>query len=365
LEAGHRPPDLRVAGLVKRYSPTVSVGPISFDVYPGEYLSLLGPSGCGKTTTLRCIAGFETVTKGTIHLGGDRLDTRPAHKRGVGLVFQNYALFPHLSAYENVAFGLRLARVERRELDRRVRAILELVGLSDAASRLPGQLSGGQQQRVAIARAVVMEPRVILFDEPLSNLDLKLRIQMRRELRDLQRRLGKTTIYVTHDQTEALALSDRIAVLSHGRIEQIGTPKEIYERPATGFVADFMGSANLIHGEVVGRQGERITVAVAQGVRLVADSNGVDHTGRVLVMLRPESIHIEPSHVLKEPAANQFLGAIADITYLGEDLALAVRVGEGLEFVVTAKTSFRTKALTAGQEVLLTAATSDVHILRA
>jgi spermidine/putrescine ABC transporter ATP-binding subunit len=365
LEADRRTPDLRVAGLVKRYSPSVSVGPISFDVYPGEYLSLLGPSGCGKTTTLRCIAGFETISQGTIHLGGDRLDTRSAHKRGVGLVFQNYALFPHLSVYENVAFGLRLARIERRERDRRVGAMLELVGLSDAASRLPSQLSGGQQQRVAIARAVVMEPRIILFDEPLSNLDLKLRIQMRRELRDLQRRLGKTTIYVTHDQTEALALSDRVAVLSLGRIEQIGTPKEIYERPATAFVADFIGTANLIHGEMVGHPGEQLTVAVPQGIHLVADNNGVDHTGRVLVMLRPESIHIGPLQGNVEIAANRFVGKILDVTYLGEDLALSVAVGEGLELAVTAKTSFRTKALAVGQDVVLTAATSDVHILKA
>src|SRR5262245_46907808 len=198
----------------------------------GEFFSLLGPSGCGKTTTLRCIAGFETPSAGSISLGGQRLDDRPPHRRDVGLVFQSYALFPHLTVFDNVAFGLRLRRVARAEIARRVGEILTLVDLPDLAERYPAQLSGGQQQRVAIARSLVLEPSLLLFDEPLSNLDFKLRIQMRYELRDLQRRLGKTAIYVTHDQTEALALSDRIAVLSQGKIEQIGTPSEIYDRPA-------------------------------------------------------------------------------------------------------------------------------------
>ena len=209
--------ELQVSGLVKRYSPQVAVGPISFEVMEGEFFSLLGPSGCGKTTTLRCIAGFESG-EGRITLRGKRIDHMPPHRRDVGLVFQNYALFPHLTVFDNVAFGLRLRRLSKAEIAERVGRILELVGLPDFAGRYPGQLSGGQQQRIAIARSVVLEPRLLLFDEPLSNLDFKLRIQMRYELRALQRRLGKTSIYVTHDQTEALALSDRIAVLSQGRI---------------------------------------------------------------------------------------------------------------------------------------------------
>lgn len=353
--------DLRVEGLVKRYAPQVTIGPISFEVYPGEYLSLLGPSGCGKTTTLRCIAGFERLSAGAIHLGEIRLDRQPAHKRNVGLVFQNYALFPHLTVYENVAFGLRLARVDRREIERRVGAMLELVGLSEVCRRLPAQLSGGQQQRVAIARAVVMEPRVILFDEPLSNLDLKLRLQMRRELRELQRRLGKTTIYVTHDQAEALALSDRIAVLSHGRIEQIGSPREIYERPASAFVADFIGTANLVQGETLGIAGGRLTVAVGETLQLIAEWQGPVPAGTLTLMLRPERIRIDwPG---SEAAENRFGGTLRDIVYLGEDVSLAVRLDGGIEWMVTAKSDARSRTLIPGARVNLSAEPADLHVL--
>src|SRR5580693_4452389 len=227
--------ELEVRELTKQYSPQVSVGPISFEVHEGEFFSLLGPSGCGKTTTLRCIAGFEALSEGSIRLHGERLDDRPPHRRDVGLVFQNYALFPHLTVFDNVAFGLRLRRLGKAEIGDRVSRVLQLVDLAGMATRFPAQLSGGQQQRVAIARSLVLEPRIL----------------MREELRNLQRRLGKTSIYVTHDQTEALALSDRIAVLSHGRIEQIGTPDEIYERPASAFVAEFIGSSNMLPVRIV------------------------------------------------------------------------------------------------------------------
>ena len=354
-------PELRVEGLVKRYTPQVSIGPISFEVYPGEYLSLLGPSGCGKTTTLRCIAGFETLSAGAIHLGYTRLDRVPAHKRNVGLVFQNYALFPHLNVYDNVAFGLRLARVERRELDRRVGAMLDLVGLGEVRQRLPHQLSGGQQQRVAIARAVIMEPRVILFDEPLSNLDLKLRLQMRRELRELQRRLGKTTIYVTHDQTEALALSDRIAVLSHGRIEQVGTPREIYERPATEFVANFIGTANLVKAQTLGVTDGRLSVEVGQGLRLLADWKGPVPGRSLLLMLRPERIRIGQRQ--NGPVENGFRGSLRDVTYLGEDLLLSVQVDPSLEFIVSTKSDASSRALAPGAQLDLSVAAADLHVL--
>src|SRR5437762_4676662 len=259
--------ELEVIGLTRRYSAEVTVGPISFEVRAGEFFSLLGPSGCGKTTTLRCIAGFESLDAGAIRLNGERLDDRPPHRRDVGLVFQNYALFPHLTVFDNVAFGLRLRKVDKAAIERRVGQMLDLVDLPSLGARYPAQLSGGQQQRVAIARSLVLEPSLLLFDEPLSNLDLKLRIQMRYELRLLQRRLGKTAVYVTHDQTEALALSDRIAVLSHGRIEQIGTPAEIYERPATTFVAEFIGSSNLFPARVVGYDAPGTIVEAEAGVR--------------------------------------------------------------------------------------------------
>src|SRR5882724_4744854 len=243
--------ELEIRNLVKRYTAQSVVGPLSFSVGAGEFISLLGPSGCGKTTTLRCIAGFETPTEGGIYLGGERIDQQPPNRRNIGLVFQSYALFPHLTIFENVAFGLRLRKLSAPEVKRRAGDALNLVGLSDLAERYPRQLSGGQQQRIAIARLVVLEPRILLFDEPLSNLDFKLRVVMRAELRELQRRLGKTTIYVTHDQSEALALSDRIVVMSNGRVEQIGSPRDIYERPANPFVADFIGNSNLLDAGVI------------------------------------------------------------------------------------------------------------------
>src|SRR5712671_4414074 len=279
--------ELEVRELTKRYSPLVSVGPISFEVHEGEFFSLLGPSGCGKTTTLRCIAGFEALSGGSIRVGGERLDDKPPHRRDVGLVFQNYALFPHLSVFDNVAFGLKLRRVAKAEIVERVGRILRLVDLSPLADRFPAQLSGGQQQRVAIARSLVLEPRMLMFDEPLSNLDFKLRIQMRYELRDLQRRLGKTAVYVTHDQTEALALSDRIAVLSHGRIEQIGTPAEIYERPDSAFVAEFIGSSNMLRGRIVERGDAGTIVATETGLRLCCRPEPKDEveTAEVSILL--------------------------------------------------------------------------------
>src|SRR5271163_2394114 len=267
--------ELEVIGLTRRYSPEVTVGPISFEVHAGEFFSLLGPSGCGKTTTLRCIAGFETLNAGSIRLRGERLDDKPPHRRDVGLVFQNYALFPHLSVFDNIAFGLRLRHIGKAEIAERVGRILRLVDLPEMAQRFPAQLSGGQQQRVAIARSLVLEPQILMFDEPLSNLDFKLRVQMRDELKSLQRRLGKTAIYVTHDQTEALALSDRIAVLSHGHIEQIGTPSDIYERPATSFVAEFIGSSNLFPGRVLAQNGAGALVETETGLRLTCDAEGI------------------------------------------------------------------------------------------
>jgi spermidine/putrescine ABC transporter ATP-binding subunit len=323
--------ELEVAGLTRRYSPQVTVGPISFEVRAGEFFSLLGPSGCGKTTTLRCIAGFETLNAGVIRLQGERLDDKPPHRRDVGLVFQNYALFPHLSVFDNVAFGLRLRRVAKAEISERVGRILRLVDLLPLADRFPAQLSGGQQQRVAIARSLVLEPRILMFDEPLSNLDFKLRIQMRDELKSLQRRLGKTAIYVTHDQTEALALSDRIAVLSHGHIEQIGTPEEIYERPTTSFVAEFIGNSNLLPAMVVGRREREVIVETERGLRLCSADDGDAAAGgaEVAVLIRPERIQIKAPDVGGTPGHNRCPARIVAVTYLGDDLRLDLELAAG------------------------------------
>src|SRR6267154_440191 len=359
--------ELEVCELTKRYSPKVSVGPISFEVYEGEFFSLLGPSGCGKTTTLRCIAGFEGLSQGSIKLHGERLDDKPPHRRDVGLVFQNYALFPHLTVFDNIAFGLRLRRLAKSAIADRVGRVLQLVDLAEMAARFPAQLSGGQQQRVAIARSLVLEPRILMFDEPLSNLDFKLRLQMREELRNLQRRLGKTSIYVTHDQTEALALSDRIAVLSHGRIEQIGTPGEIYERPATAFVAEFIGSSNMLRARIVGDVDSAKIVVTEAGLRLCcrAESNDMlDDGADVSVLLRPERVHIETPGGAAVPGQNRVAARIADVTYLGEDLHLSLDLVSGDLLRASLKNANSTRTWTPAQAVEIVIDAADIRLLR-
>jgi putative spermidine/putrescine transport system ATP-binding protein len=360
--------ELEVRELTKRYSPQVSVGPISFEVYEGEFFSLLGPSGCGKTTTLRCIAGFEALSGGAIKLHGERLDDKPPHRRDVGLVFQNYALFPHLTVFDNIAFGLRLRRIAKTEIADRVARILQLVDLAGMEARFPSQLSGGQQQRVAIARSLVLEPRILMFDEPLSNLDFKLRIQMREELRNLQRRLGKTSIYVTHDQTEALALSDRIAVLSHGRIEQIGTPGEIYEQPASAFVAEFIGNSNMLRARIVERSGDGTIVATEAGLRLcclAAANIGLEDSGDVSVLLRPERIHVEtPGGSAVAPGLNRVPARIADVTYLGEDLHLSLDLAGGDRLRASVKNSGSARGWAPAQAVEIVIEAADLRLLQ-
>ncbi len=357
--------ELEVRELTKRYSPQVSVGPISFEVQEGEFFSLLGPSGCGKTTTLRCIAGFEALTEGSTRLHGERLEHKPPHRRDVGLVFQNYALFPHLTVFDNVAFGLRLRRLGKAEIRDRVSRVLQ-VDLAGMATRFPAQLSGGQQQRVAIARSLVLEPRILMFDEPLSNLDFKLRIQMREELRNLQRRLGKTSIYVTHDQTEALALSDRIAVLSDGRIEQIGTPAEIYEHPASAFVAEFIGSSNMLRGRIVERSEAGTIVATATGLRLRCrpEPEGEVETAEVSILLRPERIHVEAPGGPAMPGQNRVSARIADVTYLGEDLHLILDLVGGERLRASVKNSNAARGWAPAQSVELVVDAADLRLLR-
>jgi spermidine/putrescine ABC transporter ATP-binding subunit len=323
IGAGATMAALQLEGVVKRYAAGVEIGPVSFEANRGDFVSLLGPSGCGKTTLLRTIAGFETVTSGAILLNGVDVAGLPAHKRNVGLVFQNYSLFPHLSAFENVAFGLRLRRLSADEIAKRVAAALAAVELSGVDDRLPAQLSGGQQQRVAIARSMVLEPSILLLDEPLSNLDLKLREQMRQELRSLQRRLNTTFVYVTHDQTEALAMSDRIVVMSRGKMVQMGTPQEIYDRPVSRFVADFIGGANLVHATVVAG-GDTPLARVGQGAPfpfvahrpVVADE-------KVWIAIRPESIAPGTAQ------ASHFNGTVTSSTFLGDRTQMDVQLTDG------------------------------------
>ncbi|MBX6362659.1 MAG: ABC transporter ATP-binding protein [Gemmatimonadetes bacterium] len=283
---------LRLEGLEKRFGDVVAVSDLWLDVGRGELLTLLGPSGCGKTTTLRMIAGFETATAGRVLLDGRDVTTLPPQRRGTGMVFQNYALFPHLDVHENVAFGLKAQGVPRADIPRRVERALELVDLPGYGSRKVQQLSGGQQQRVALARALAPEPPVLLLDEPLSNLDAALRERTRSELRALLKSLGITSIFVTHDQEEAFALSDRVALLRAGRLQQVGTPEELYLEPANAFVASFLGRASFLPARVVAAEGEIVVCELSGGVRWPAARGGVDARpgAEVRLMLRPEAI---------------------------------------------------------------------------
>ena len=290
--AGSNEVDLELSGVRKVFGRTVAVDNLDLQVMKGEFLFLLGPSGCGKTTTLRMIAGFIRPESGKIFLRGRDVSRIPAHKRGLGMVFQDYALFPHMNVFDNVAFGLRMRKVARSQWKERIGRALELVRLEGLEERYPKELSGGQQQRVALARALVIEPMVLLLDEPLSNLDLKLRQQMRVELRQLQERLGITTVFVTHDQEESLSMGDRIAVMEAGRINQLGCPKDIYEFPHSRFIADFIGESNFFQGKVtkITDSGEA-EVEADEGFKIVGKTSGMLQFGqRASVAVRPEKI---------------------------------------------------------------------------
>jgi len=271
----------------------LAVDDVNLEVKTGELVTILGPSGCGKTTTLRMIAGFEYPTSGSILIGDKDVAKIPPNKRGLSMVFQSYALFPHLTIYENVAYGLRVQKLPAREIRERTERALDLMQLTTMAKRYPSQVSGGQQQRIALARAIVIEPSVLLFDEPLSNLDAKLREYMRDELRKLQKRLGITSLYVTHDQSEAMAISDRVVIMKEGRIRQVGTPREIYAFPQSRFVADFMGKANFLEVEVLGTDGESARIDIGGKTFIVPRAGRVrPNSGSALLVVRPEALRL-------------------------------------------------------------------------
>ena len=331
-------PHLVLRGLEKRFpNGTVAVDGIDLEVGEGELVALLGPSGCGKTTTLRMVAGFEDPTAGTIELGGKRIDVLPPDRRGATMVFQGYALFPHLSVFENVGYGLRVRRVGGQALRDRVGAALALVGLEGLGERRPQHLSGGQQQRVALARALILEPKLLLFDEPLSNLDAKLREQMRLEIRTLQQRVGITSLYVTHDQAEAMTLADRIAVMDRGRIAQLGTPREVYEEPVDRLVAAFVGHANFAAGTVRGRESDALIVETLGAVRRTSFAPGAYSEGHpVDVMVRPEEVHLLPEGadgtIRATVIASSFLGgsALYQLTAGATELIATVPMERGV-----------------------------------
>jgi len=314
--------------VVKRYGAVRAVDDVSFTIEPGTLVTLLGPSGCGKTTTLRLIAGLEIASAGQILIGGEDVTQRSAAERDVSMVFQSYALFPHMSVFENVAYGPAVRRLPRARIRELVQATLSQVGLSGLEGRSPSELSGGQQQRVAVARALVMEPQVLLFDEPLSNLDAKLRRRVREEIRELQRKLNLTVAYVTHDQEEALAISDRVIVMENGRIAQAGTPVELYEQPASVFVADFIGDANILDAELVEERGDRARVRLGP-LELDLPRRGAVK-GPVKLAVRSEAIAISASP-LGQPS---LAGRVSKSAYLGRHLEYSVETAVGALFVI-------------------------------
>lgn len=322
-------PDVRLEGVTKVFGQTVIVNNLALTIECGEFFSLLGPSGCGKTTTLNMIGGFDHPSAGAIYLGGADVSRQPSYKRDVNTVFQSYALFPHLDIFENVAFGLRRKGVARGEIDRAVREMLALVNLDGLEKRQPRQLSGGQQQRVALARALVNKPKLLLLDEPLGALDLKLRKQMQLELKRIQIEVGITFLYVTHDQEEAMVMSDRLAVMVGGQIDQVGRPDDVYDNPSTEFVAGFLGASNLIAGEVSGRDGELVSVRLENGdvVRINAARLG-DRGPAIKVGVRPEKIEIEPPEAQPRDGWNSLDGTVETDAYIGVSHQYAV-IGPG------------------------------------
>ncbi|MDR7434471.1 MAG: ABC transporter ATP-binding protein [Armatimonadota bacterium] len=337
---------LEIVGIRKTFGEVVALDEVTLSIERGEFFTLLGPSGCGKTTLLRIVAGFETPDRGSVQLEGEEITEVPPNRRNMGMVFQAYSLFPNMTAEENVEFGLRVRGWPAAERARRVAELFDLIGLSAARKRYPFQLSGGEQQRVALARALAIEPKVLLLDEPLSALDAKIRVQLREEIRAIQKRLGITTLYVTHDQEEAMAISDRVAVLSHGRIEQIGPPAEIYENPLTPFVASFVGTMNRLEGTVQdGREG----LVNYRGIQLrVNAARGRDPGTRVFVFIRPEVVEVR---LVGE--GDGLKGRIFSQSFMGPVTRLRIALDQGGELIADIP-SARAKALTMGMEVIAT-----------
>ncbi|KFC65792.1 putative Spermidine/putrescine ABC transporter (ATP binding protein) [Bosea sp. LC85] len=350
-------PFIRFEAISKVFGTVTVVDALDFHVARGEFVSLLGPSGSGKTTLLMMLAGFEAPSGGRIHVDGRRVEHLPPYKREMGVVFQNYALFPHMTIAENVGFPLKMRGVARAERDARVKRALDLVRLGHLADRRPSQLSGGQQQRIALSRALVYEPKVVLMDEPLSALDKQLREHMQLEIRALHRELGLTVIFVTHDQGEALTMSDRVAVLNRGKIEQFDTPSGLYDRPQTRFVAEFIGETNLLAGRVSQRQGEAATVALISGGSVSCDRAGPFETGsEVMVSVRPEMLHL----VQDAAAANALSVTIEDHVYHGDHIRLHLAFGESR---LVARAGRRDAAPPIGSKALASFAPGDCALV--
>jgi spermidine/putrescine transport system ATP-binding protein len=363
-ESQEQSTSVELRGVTKRFDSFVAVDDLSLELGRGEFFTLLGPSGCGKTTTLRMIAGFERPSEGEIRIEGDDVAQLPPHKRPTNTVFQSYALFPHLSVEANVAFGLKRKKVAKGEIAERVRAELERVGLASEANRRPSQLSGGMQQRVALARALVNLPKVLLLDEPLGALDLKLRKELQVELKRIQREVGITFVYVTHDQEEALTMSDRIAVMNRGRVEQVAVPEEVYDRPATTFVAGFIGVSNLMPGTVAGGQ----EVKLDQGTTISTPTDGFSSGERCHAVVRPEKLRVEMGDDGAVPDdCPRVEGTVTSSLYLGTATQIAVDLGEGVRMTVlvpNADEAERQRLPGGGGRVALSWEPEHMHLVR-
>ncbi|MBD0281012.1 MAG: ABC transporter ATP-binding protein [Thermoleophilaceae bacterium] len=365
---GSAEPSVRLDGVTKRFGDFTAVRDLKVDIPRGQFFTMLGPSGCGKTTTLRMVAGFEEPTEGRVLLDGEDVTDRPAFRRSTNTVFQNYALFPHLSVERNVAFGLQRRKVDKAEIRRRVSDELERVGLAAEAKRRPAQLSGGQQQRVALARALVNRPAVLLLDEPLGALDLKLRKQLQVELKRIQREVGITFVYVTHDQEEALTMSDRIAVMNRGAIEQVADPEAVYERPATTFVAGFIGVSNLMPGEVVSANGAATELRLDAGPTVrTAESGGARRGERAHAVVRPEKLVLRPAGDFADDGRASVEGQVESSLYMGTATQMMVRLADGTRMTVlvpNVDVDARRRLPSPGDPARLSWSDENIHIVR-
>jgi ABC-type Fe3+/spermidine/putrescine transport system ATPase subunit len=363
LTTGKTQPLVQFKGIFKRFGNVVAVEKMDFDIEEGSLVTLLGPSGCGKTTLLRMVAGLEEPTEGDIFIKGVRINDTPIHKRNLGMIFQNYALFPHKTIFDNVAFGLKYRDVSKEDIKKKVTRALEMVRLPGVDNRMPSQLSGGQQQRIALARAIVIEPDVLLMDEPLSALDENLREEMRREVDNLQQMLGVTTIFVTHDQREALSMSDKILVMKDGQKQQEGNPEAVYNEPANHFVADFLGHSNFIQGEVVDVDEGHVKVKIeTDDVLLAKNKGGFSKGDQVELVVRAQRFDAFPKDGFQPvDGMNHFQGRIKDRSYMGGEVSYFIELGADRE--IHAISMMRTRVYKIGEEVSVQVAPQHCHLI--
>lgn len=364
METQEKPKAVQLRGVHKRFDKVVAVQKTDLDIEEGTLVTLLGPSGCGKTTILRMIAGLETPTGGDIYIKGKRVNDTPIHKRNLGMIFQDYALFPHKTIFDNVAFGLKYRSVGKKETRERVMRALEMVRLPGVENRMPAQLSGGQKQRIALARAIVIEPDVLLMDEPLSALDENLREEMRREVDNLQQMIGVTTIFVTHDQREALSMSDKIVVMKDGRKQQEGGPEEVYNDPTNHFVADFLGHSNFLNGEVLGRDNDFVRIRMEDGNEILSLQPGEWDSGQpVELVVRAQKLDILPdADEASTSDVNMFKGTVKDRSYMGGEVSYFVELENGT--LLHAINLIRSKPFRRGETVLLHAPPRHCKLLK-